>query len=71
VSEGSALLNYADAALLLGMRVATLYSLVSRRQIPHVRISRRLVRFSRQELERWIEQRSVGSSEAGEIRHAG
>jgi hypothetical protein len=31
----------------------------SRRQIPHVRIGRRLVRFSRIDLDRWVQARVV------------
>lgn len=47
-------LDYREAADLLGLKVATLYSKVSRKEIPHIRLSPRLVRFERSALEAWI-----------------
>lgn len=37
----------------------TLHCWVHRRQIPHVRVSPRVVRFDREEVERWIDSRRV------------
>ena len=42
-----------------GFVKGTAYSLVSRKQIPHVRISSRMVRFSREEIEAWLKGHSV------------
>ena len=53
------ILTYAQAADLLAVPVGTLYAWVHLRRIPHIRISKRLVRFQRAELERWIEARRV------------
>ena len=56
--------TYAEVERLTGIPVGTLYSLVSRNEIPHVRLGRRIVRFSETDLRRWIEDHSVpaGSS---------
>lgn len=53
------LLCYTHAALFLGMKRGTLYSLVHQKRIPHVRLGARMVRFSIRELEGWIRDRSV------------
>jgi predicted DNA-binding transcriptional regulator AlpA len=62
-------LNYRDAALLLGIPVGTLRSMVCRRQVPHIRISPRVVVFDVAALEEWIALRRVGvaNEEAGSL----
>ena len=55
----AAILNYAETAQLLGVKVNTLYAWVSRRVIPFVRLSPRVVRFRREEIEAWMVERSV------------
>jgi excisionase family DNA binding protein len=52
-------LNYREAARLLGIPVGTLRSMVCRRQVPHIRISPRVVVFDAASLEDWISQRRV------------
>ena len=52
-------LNYRDAARLLGIPVGTLRSMVCRRQVPHIRISPRVVVFDAASLEDWISRRRV------------
>ena len=59
-------LNYEEAAKVLGMKRGTLYALVSRRQIPHVRLSRRMVRFPESELRQWLRERLVQPTEQAE-----
>ncbi len=54
------MMSYDDAAKYLRMQKGTLYCMVSRRRIPHVRLGPRLVRFRRADLEAWLEARSVG-----------
>ena len=54
-----AMLNYAQAAEILGLPVGTLYAMVAKRNIPHIRLGRRLVRFSREALERWVKEHAV------------
>ncbi len=53
------LLNYTTAAAFLGMRIGTLYGMVSKKQIPHIRINKRIVRFSKEELKNFIEKHRV------------
>ncbi len=48
-----------QACALLGIKKATMYSLVCRKEIPHLRISGRMVRFHPEELKAWVEARSV------------
>jgi excisionase family DNA binding protein len=53
------LFDYPQAAAYLGLPVGTLRSLVSRRQIEHVRITARIVRFERAALDGMIAARRV------------
>lgn len=53
------MMNYAEAAAHLGVKLATLRSMVSRRQIPHVRLSARLVLFDAAELDRYLADHAV------------
>jgi excisionase family DNA binding protein len=57
--EARRYLSYARAAEYLDIPTGTLRSLVSKRQIPHVRIGPRKVTFDRDELDRWIAERKV------------
>jgi excisionase family DNA binding protein len=53
------LIGYQEASEMLGLPVGTLYAMVSRKQIDHVRLGKRLVRFSVEVLENFINQKSV------------
>lgn len=53
-------LNYRDAARMLGIPIGTLRSMVCRRQVPHVRISPRIVVFEVASLTAWVTERRVG-----------
>jgi len=53
------LLPYPEAAHLLGLKKSTLYALVSRKQVPHIRLGPRLVRFDESELKAWVDARRV------------
>lgn len=55
------LLTYSEAAELLGLKIGTLYALVSAKRIPHIRLSGRLVRFEREALEKYVEERRVSA----------
>lgn len=57
-------INYQDAASYLGIKVATLRSMVSRRQVPHIRLGPQLVRFDIDELEKWLREHSVAANES-------
>lgn len=56
---------------MLGIPVGTLRSMVCRRQIPHIRISPRIVVFDVAALEAWIAARHVGvaNDDAGSVDH--
>lgn len=51
--------GYREAAEMFGIRLATLYSLVHERRIPHRRLGKRLVRFSVDDLEAWFDEHRV------------
>lgn len=52
-------LGYKEAALYLGVPHGTLRSMVSRRQVPHHRLSARVVVFSAADLDAWLAERRV------------
>jgi excisionase family DNA binding protein len=52
-------LSYQQVSSAYGIGLSTLYSMVRRKQIPHVRIGPRFVRFRRSELDAWLNERSV------------
>ncbi|MCP4604391.1 MAG: helix-turn-helix domain-containing protein [Proteobacteria bacterium] len=47
-------LTYEQVSIRLGIKRNTLYSLVHKHRIPHVRLGKRLVRFPEHQLEQWI-----------------
>ena len=53
------LMTYTQAADFLGLKVGTVYALVSQRRVPHVRLSGRLVRFERVALEAYVAERRI------------
>ena len=52
------LINYQQASRVLAISETTLRKWVSCRRVPHVKLGR-AVRFDTDELERWIESRSI------------
>ena len=54
------LLDANEAARLLHVPRSTLYELVRSRGLPHVRIGRRGLRFTRVDLARWIAENTMG-----------
>lgn len=53
------LINYNEASEMLAVKLETLYTMVHRKVIPHVRISPRSVRFDKDELENWLKKRCI------------
>lgn len=51
--------RYDGAAAITGLKVATLQSMVCRHQVPHYRLGKRLVVFSKAELLAWMQERQV------------
>lgn len=56
-------ISYQQAAELLSVPIGTLRSMVCRRQIPHVRISTRIVLFDVAALKSWLERCTVAAGE--------
>lgn len=52
-------LNYPEAAAFVGVKLSTLRSLVSRGQVPHIRLTARLVVFDEKSLGAWLESKRV------------
>lgn len=55
-------LDYKQAAALAGIPLGTLYTLVFEKRIPHIRLGKRLVRFSKNEIQAWLKSHEVNSS---------
>ena len=53
------LLTYAQTSRTYNIKPGTLYALVAQQRIPHVRLGRHLVRFSRAALDAWLRQHAV------------
>jgi excisionase family DNA binding protein len=64
------LLTYEEAAKALNLKLGTLYALVAQSRVPHVRLGRRLVRFSRAELDEWLRRHRVAPPSQSEGPHS-
>jgi len=62
------IISYSEAATLLGLPIGTVYSLVSQKRIPHIRLGNRLVRFSVSEIQNWLHSHRVESGETQETK---
>lgn len=64
MTEPLDLLDYLGASKKLGIKINTLYSLVSQRRIPHVRLGGgRIVRFRPEDLDQWVKDRTHNPEE--------
>lgn len=54
-------LSYAAAAQYLGVKLPTLRSMVHRKQVPHIRLTTKLVVFDIEMLDRWLQSRAVAN----------
>lgn len=52
-------INYAAAAAHIGIKVTTLRSMVHHKQVPHIRVSPRVVVFDTDALDAWLSKRAV------------
>lgn len=60
------MLTYPQVADLLSLQLQTVYSMVSRRRIPFIRLGKRVVRFSKRRIEAWLASATVEpNSEVG------
>ena len=57
--QENTMMTYCEVARLTGLKVGTLYAMVSTRRIPHIRLSGRLVRFPKVAIDRWLAERLV------------
>ena len=57
--QESKTLSYADLSTTLGVPIGTLYSMVSEKKIPHLRIGPRHVIFDRAEIQNWLDSHKV------------
>ena len=62
--EPKCLMNYAEAEKFLNITKGTLQSMVCRKEIPHIRLGKRSVRFNRDEIQAWLAARSVAVAQA-------
>lgn len=53
------MLDYNGAATYLKLNKNTLYAMVAKRQIPHIRLGPRLVRFRLDDLDEWVRDHEV------------
>ncbi len=55
------LLDIEELSEILGVTKATIYSWTSQNKIPHIKLSRRLLKFRKGEIMEWIKQKSVSA----------
>jgi excisionase family DNA binding protein len=60
-TEPESLLSYQQLAAKLGLKPNTLAVLVHRKQVPHFRLAKRLVRFDPIAVERWLASKQVAA----------
>lgn len=63
----AALLTPADLAATLRLSKASIYRMVSRREVPHVKLAGGALRFRAESITRWIESQEVTSTRAALI----
>ena len=56
-------LTYKQIAELWGIPMGTLYTLVFQKRIPHIRLGKRFVRFSKAEVDAWMKSHEVKAAE--------
>jgi len=58
-------MTYQEMADKLGMPLPSLYTMVHRRRIPHLRLSGRMVRFNPTEVEQWLDAHAIPAIDLG------
>jgi excisionase family DNA binding protein len=58
------LMNIDDICEFLGVTKATIYSWTSQNKIPHIKLSKRLLKFREKDIIDWISKRSVNADTA-------
>jgi len=49
------LLKPSDIAEMLGVKIRTVYHWIHTKQIPHIKLGKKLVRFDQEEIKKWVE----------------
>lgn len=57
--EEDEFLTYDQASKLLNVSRSTLYGLVAKKRVPHIRVGRRFVRFNADALRKWFREKMV------------
>lgn len=57
--ENVKLLGIDEVSAMLGVKKSTIYAWTSQNKIPHIKLSKRLLKFREQEIMAWIAQKSV------------
>jgi excisionase family DNA binding protein len=52
-------MRYPEAAAFIGIPVGTLRAMVSRKQVPYIRLGPRLVVFDQRAIEEWLQSKTV------------
>lgn len=58
------LLNIDNVSKMLGVTKATIYSWTSKNKIPHIKLSKRLLKFREEEIKLWLTAKSVSTNTA-------
>lgn len=58
------LLDINELSEILGVTKATIYSWTSQNKIPHIKLSKRLLKFRENEIMEWLSRRSAGAGQA-------
>lgn len=53
-------LSIIELAEFLGIPRLTIYQWIHQRKIPHIKLGHKTVRFDREQIERWLEEKKVG-----------
>lgn len=53
------LLTYKDLSQMLNIPMGSLYSMVSRKEIPFIRLTNRTIRFKEEEILKWIDSKHM------------
>lgn len=64
-AQAGDLMTYTEAAELLNVPKGTLYTWVFEKRVPHIRLGKRMVRFSRLQIAKWLQANNVPAREAG------
>ncbi|MGB9878346.1 MAG: helix-turn-helix transcriptional regulator [Candidatus Pelagibacter ubique] len=53
------LLSSQEVAMLLGVPVERIYTWTHMRKLPYIRISRKMIRFRKSDVEKWLQERTI------------